>query len=85
MGRIRAAIWQNETENGVRHNVTVTRLYKDGNNWKDSSSFGREDLPLDLPLVAKMADQAHEWIFQSSRSIYGDGHDHGDIPDDVQF
>jgi hypothetical protein len=59
LGRIRAAIWQNETENGPRHNVTITRLYKDGEDWKDSTSFGRDD----LPLVAKICDQAHTWIF----------------------
>ena len=61
-GRIRAAIWQNETENGLRHNVTITRLYKDGDDWKDSASFGRDD----LPLVAKVCDQAHSWIFRQS-------------------
>jgi hypothetical protein len=61
MGRIRAAIWENETENGTRHNVTFSRLYKDGNNWKDSTSFGRDD----LPLLAKVADQAHTWIFEA--------------------
>ena len=62
LGRIKAAIWENETQNGTRHNVTLSRLYKDGENWKDSSSFGRDD----LPLVAKIADQAHSWIFQDS-------------------
>jgi hypothetical protein len=62
LGRIRAAIWENETENGLRHNVTVSRLYKDGNEWKDSSSFGRDD----LPLLAKVCDQAHTWIFEQS-------------------
>lgn len=46
MGRIRAAIWPNQTESGVRHNVTISRLYKDGDDWKDSTSFGRDDLPL---------------------------------------
>jgi hypothetical protein len=59
LGRIKAAIWENETQNGTRHNVTVSRLYKDGNDWKDSTSFGRDD----LPLVAKVVDQAHSWIF----------------------
>lgn len=59
LGRIRAAIWQNDTDNGPRYNVTVMRLYKDGNDWKDSTSFGRDD----LPLVAKICDQAHSWIF----------------------
>ena len=59
LGRIRAAVWENSTENGPRHNVTVTRLYKDGDRWKDSVSFGRDD----LPLLAKVADMAHSWIF----------------------
>lgn len=59
LGRIRAAIWENETPNGTRHNVTVSRLYKDGDDWKDSTSFGRDD----LPLVGKVLDQAHTWIF----------------------
>jgi hypothetical protein len=62
LGRIKAAVWENTTENGVRHNVTINRLYKDGNQWKDSASFGRDD----LPLVMKVVDQAHDWIFDQS-------------------
>lgn len=64
-GRIKAAIWENETSNGTnkatitRHNVTFARLYKDGDTWKDSASFGRDD----LPLLQKVADMAHSWIF----------------------
>ncbi len=64
LGRIKAAVWENTTENGVRHNVTICRLYKDADKWKDSSSFGRDD----LPLVMKVADQAHDWIFNQSGS-----------------
>ena len=64
LGRIKAAVWENTTENGVRHNVTISRLYKDGTQWKDSASFGRDD----LPLVIKVADQAHNWIFNQSNS-----------------
>jgi hypothetical protein len=59
LGRIKAAIWENETQNGSLHNVTFTRLYKDEEQWKDSTSFGRDD----LPLLAKVADMAHTWIF----------------------
>lgn len=64
LGRVRAAIWENQTDNGPRHNVTVSRLYKDeeANQWKDSASFGRDD----LPLVAKVADLAHSWIFEQA-------------------
>jgi hypothetical protein len=68
LGRIRAAIWENETDNGVRHNVTISRLYKtDDGEWKDSTSFGRED----LLLVAKVMDRCHTWIFTEGNSNGG--------------
>jgi hypothetical protein len=64
LGRVRAAIWENETQNGTLHNVTFTRLYKDEEDqWSDSTSFGRDD----LPLLAKVADMAHTWIFQQKQ------------------
>ena len=69
LGRIRAAIWANETQNGMRHNVTLSRIYKDGEDWKDSTSFGRDD----LPLVAKVLDQAHSWIFANATFSGGNG------------
>ena len=34
LGFIKAAVWRNETESGVRYNVTFSRLYKDGEQWK---------------------------------------------------
>lgn len=64
LGRIKATIWENSTEHGVRHNVTLSRLYKDGDQWKESTSFGRDD----LPLVMKVADRVHDWIFDQSDS-----------------
>lgn len=66
LGLIKAAVWKNETDTGVRYNVTVCRLYKkDGDDdWKSTDSFGRDDL---LPL-AKVLDQAHSWIFAQSQS-----------------
>ena len=59
-GRIKAAIWANQVETGVKYNVTFVRLYKDGDQWKDSTSFGRED----LPLLAKVVDLSLTWIYQ---------------------
>ncbi len=64
MGCVRAAIWENETQNGTRYNVTFSRLYRDGEQWKDSSSYGRDD----LLLLAKVADQVHTWIYRQSQS-----------------
>ena len=59
-GAVKVAIWENKTQSGVRHSVTAARLYKDGDEWKRTESFGRDDL---LPL-GKALDQAHTWIFQ---------------------
>lgn len=61
LGAIKAALWANDTQTGVRHNVTFQRLYKDGDEWNTSDSFGRDD----LPLLAKVADMAHTWIFEN--------------------
>lgn len=59
LGHIKAAVWKNETEAGVRYNVTFSRLYKDGDSWNSTDSFGRDD----LLLLGKVADNAHSWIF----------------------
>ena len=75
-GRIRAAVWENSTQNGTRHNVTVSRLYKDGDEWKDSTSFGRDD----LPLLAKVADLAHSWIFEQPVASNGQANGNGNSP-----
>jgi len=61
IGSIKATIWANNSDNGVRHNVNLSRLYKDGDQWKQSESFGSSD----LLLVAKVADLAHTWVFQN--------------------
>jgi hypothetical protein len=62
LGAVKATIWANETTGGTRHNVTVCRLYKDGDEWKRTESFGRDD----LLVVAKVADLAHSWIYESA-------------------
>lgn len=70
LGRIKAAIWENNTSNGVRHNVTIQRIYRDGDQWKTSDSFGRDD----LPLLIKVADMAHTWVFQQYQQSNGQEH-----------
>lgn len=62
LGRVKATVWANHNpEQGNWYSVAITRLYKDGQDqWQSATSFGRDD----LPLVAKVADLAHTWIFQ---------------------
>ena len=65
LGLIRAAIWKNEHENGVRYSVSITKIYKDkeGDEWKSTDYFGRDE----LLLVAKVADQTHTWIYEQAQ------------------
>ena len=62
IGHFKGEIWLNQTKSGDRHNVTVTRLYRDGDLWRESQHFGRDD----LLLLAKVLDQAHTWILEQS-------------------
>ncbi len=70
---IRANIWANRIEGGATvYKVTLDRLWKEGDEvneqsevikrgeWKQSTSFGKDD----LLLLAKIADLAHTWIYQ---------------------
>ena len=61
IGRVKATIWRNGTEDRPRHNVTFSRLYKDdAGEWKSTQSFGRND----LLVLAKVADLAHTRLFE---------------------
>jgi hypothetical protein len=55
---VQATIWQNNTANGPRFNTTFVRNYRDGEEWKTSEAFGRDDL-LTLGFVAT---EALRWI-----------------------
>jgi hypothetical protein len=56
--RIRATIWRNDTAKGPMYNVTVSRAFRDGQQWKDSHSFAFDD----LMNVAKALYDAHSFI-----------------------
>jgi hypothetical protein len=55
---VQASIWKNDTAQGARYNTTFKRYYKDGEEWKSSDAFGRDDL-LTLGFVAA---EALRWI-----------------------
>ena len=60
IGRVKATIWMNATEDGqVRYSVVFSRLYREGEQWKSTHSFGRND----LLLLAKVADIAHTRVW----------------------
>jgi hypothetical protein len=63
LAAVKAAIWRNDTDKGARYNTTFSRLYKDGDEWGNTDSFGRDD----LLVLAKVADQAHSWIHEQAQ------------------
>ena len=63
LGSIKATIWRNDTETGVRYNTQLSRFYRDGEEWKSTDSFSRDD----LLVAAKVADLAHTWICEQQQ------------------
>ena len=63
-GSLKAAVWKNIVDAGnssrPMYNVTFSRSYKDVEQWRDSQSFGVDD----LLVVAKLANDAHSWIHE---------------------
>ncbi len=57
-GSVKGLLWENESEKGRSyHSVTVSRIYKDGDDWKETGSFRMDDLP-DLALVVQRLYQS---------------------------
>lgn len=71
IGSIKAAVWENESEGGVYHSVTFSRLYRtEDGDWRSTSSFRGHD----LLLLAKVADAAHTRLHEiRSGGEEGDG------------
>ena len=65
IGFIKASVWLNQTKVGERANVSVCRLFKNGDQWVESSIFNRDD----LLVLAKVVDQAHTWITSSKKGV----------------
>lgn len=62
-GLIKVRIWRKRTRSGLRHSVAVTRLFRNGDAWKESARFGRDD----IPLLRLLLDKAHTWMFLHSQ------------------
>ena len=58
IGTVKATVWENEVGGITRHNVTFSRIYPDGGQWKTTHNFGFKN----LLTLAKVADQAHTLI-----------------------
>ena len=57
-GSVKALIWENDGTNGRFYRFTLVRLYKDGDDWKSTGSFGAQD----IPKLSTVLIQAEDWI-----------------------
>jgi len=57
-GAIEVAVWKNDGDKGPFYTVTHRRSYKKGDEWKESDSYGKDD----LLVLAKLLDLAHTYI-----------------------
>ena len=57
----------NDTKVGVCYSGIFQQQYKGCEERKTPDSFGRDD----LPVIAKVADMAHTWIFQGGQNGNG--------------
>ena len=69
LGRIKAAVWENSSDQRAFFNVTFARTYMDADKkFRDTDSFGRDD----LLLLSKLADQAHTFVCEQMAAQKGD-------------
>lgn len=61
-GLIKVRIWRKQTRSGLRHTVSVVRLFRNGDVWKESTRFSRDD----VPLMRLVLDDAYNWIYEQS-------------------
>jgi hypothetical protein len=78
---VKVAVFENKTEQGAYYKTALQRIYREGEEWKTTTSLGRDDLPvarlllgrawefiLDLESGATVSE--HESVTQTD----GDGH-----------
>ena len=59
LGKVRAAIWMNTSEEGDRYyRTSIVRRYRKGEEWLESSNYSPEE----LPLVIQVAQMACLWM-----------------------
>lgn len=69
IGNIGAAIFENKTQDGKTfYNAQFDRSYRDGETWKHTQSYGRDD----LLVLSKVADQVHSWIVDKQQASNSD-------------
>ncbi len=62
---VSASVFENRSEqNGTFHKVQIVRTYRDGDDFKTTPTFSRDD----LPLVQAVAHRAWEFVHETEAS-----------------
>lgn len=56
-GLIKVRVWKRKSRGG-RYSLSVVRLYRNGDQWKESTRLGRDD----IPIVRLALDEAYAWL-----------------------
>lgn len=59
LGHVRVAVWENLADGKPWYNVSLTRRYKEGEEWKDATTFNGLS---DLAVVKDAVALAQSWI-----------------------
>jgi hypothetical protein len=57
-GLIKVRICQRRSRHGSRYSLSIVRLFRNGDHWKESTRLGRDD----IPLVRLVLDEAYAWM-----------------------
>jgi hypothetical protein len=77
-GLIKCEIGCKPSPQGDRYSVKFVRLFRNGDKWQESGRFSRDD----LPLVAKIADLAHTWIYFKAQNRKSQSQSSGESNDE---
>ena len=64
-GFIVVRVWRKKARGKRRFSVSVARLFRNGEEWKESTRFHRKD----IPVVRLALDEAYVWIHENQRHI----------------
>jgi len=62
VNHVRACVWENHTDDRRWFNSVFTRRHKDGDEWKDATTFNGLG---DLALLREALELAHEFIVRA--------------------
>jgi len=69
IGSVSASVFVNEVDQGKRHmrNVNLQKRYRDGDEWKSSTSFGLAELPQAMAVL----DLATKYVADKEAEVSG--------------